>query len=184
MIIETRFRSQYGVEIATELPSSGHGVQYFPELDPQRGRLYEAALKFTYMDQASWWGVFAARSKLGAGLDLVSSMPDPEICCVTTWGTGYLVNVRDPNLWQVIDTYPVLGANAIVDLQLIVINDFTNLAAYGADGLRWRVTAQCSDELKVRDASSERITYTGWDAASDQQVTRYIDPHTGNHVPR
>ena len=80
-------------------------------------------------------GVFAARSKPGPGIDLVSSMPDPEICCVTTWGTGYLVNVRDPNLWRAIDTYPVLGANAIVDLQLLVLNDFTNLAAYGADGL-------------------------------------------------
>ena len=69
-------------------------------------------------------GVFAARSKPGPGIDLVSSMPDPEICCVTTWGTGYLVNVRDPNLWRAIDTYPVLGANAIVDLQLLVRDRF------------------------------------------------------------
>lgn len=183
MVIKTDFRSHYEVEIPAELPSSGLRVNYFPAVEARSGRLYEASVRFTYTDQLAWWGVFAARSKPGiVGLNQVSSMPDPDTSCVITCGTGYVVNVGEPKSWQTVELYPVLCANAIVDQQLLVLNDFTRLAAYGVGGLRWRVDAQCSDQLRVTRIDPKRITYTGWNAASGEDVTRHIDLHTGKHL--
>jgi hypothetical protein len=183
MVIKTTFRSHYEVEIPAELPSSGLRVRYFPEVESRRGRLYEASLRFTYMGAPSWWGVFAARSKRGEGLDVVSSMPEPDACCVIACGTGYVVDVREPDLWQMVELYPILDVNAILDRQLLVLNDFTRLLAYGVGGSRWRAEGQCSDQLKIIRADSERITYTGWDAASDEEVTGHIDTKSGERVP-
>lgn len=52
--IESKFRAAYEVEIASELPSSGTGVRYFPAVESLRGQLYETALKLTSRDGLAW----------------------------------------------------------------------------------------------------------------------------------
>jgi hypothetical protein len=97
MEIQTPFHANYEIDNPSELPSSGAGVLYFPPEDPTEGRIYEARLKFAYLDRRPWYGVFAAQFK--EGLRLATTMPNPDWCCISSAGTGYIVNVRAPEEW-------------------------------------------------------------------------------------
>ena len=113
---------------------------------------------------------------------MVSTTPDPDCACVVSHGTGYIIDVGDPQSWDPIELYPVLDAKAIVDKGILVLNDFTRFLAYAIEGLRWRTAAECSDDLKIIEVSASQIKYSGWDASSGEDMVGYLDILTGKPV--
>ncbi len=183
MTIDTQFRGNYQVEAATELPSSGAGVRHFHAVKSWQSQLYEAALKFSYTGQPTWWGVFSARSKNEKGLSLACTAPHPDFCVVSCLGTGYVVNVAQPEEWHLLEVEPVLQVEAVVELQLLIANDFTRIVAYGPDGLKWRTGSLCSDQLKIVGVNGRFIECTGWDAATNDEIVLSVDTLSGKLKP-
>lgn len=179
MTISTDFRGNYKVEIADELPSSGVGVRYFRAVEAWQSQIYETTIKFSYAGQPAWWGVFSARSKGEEGISLTSTMPHPDCCVVSCLGTGYVVNVAEPEEWHFVEVRPVLRIEALLEQQLLLLNDFNRIAAYGIDGLSWRSDVLCSDQLKIVRVGERFIECSGWDAASDDEIVLRVDSLTG-----
>jgi hypothetical protein len=167
------------LEVPNELPASRVGVFYFPPSEKGRGQLYEGVLKFTQPARFVWWGVFAARSRAEMGLNLACTMPNPSFCCISCFGTGYIVNVEQPEGWNSIDLYPVLTVVALTEPQLLLLNSFTRIVAYDSTGLKWRTESLCSDGLNLLGANGNVLECTGWDAATDQEIMRHVDIFSG-----
>jgi hypothetical protein len=179
MKIDTPLHANYEVELSEELPASGLNVRYFPPIDAARGQIYESSLKFSYGNLGGWWGVFAASSKRSTGLSIASTMPDPDRCIVASYGTGYVVNVKTPEDWQVVKVDPVLQLIVVSDDNLILLSDFTSIVAYGREGLKWQSGSLCSDQLEVKGPNGKFVACTGWDAAKNSEVSFSVDMLTG-----
>jgi len=176
MEIQTPFRANYEIENPPELPSSGAGVHYFPPARTGEGRIYETRLTFSYLGQRPWYGVFATQFK--DGLSLASTMPDPDWCSIVSVGTGYLLNVGQPQEWQSVPVNPVLHITLVSERQLLLFNSFDRIVAYGEKGQRWRTDSLC-DQLKVVAVKGGGIECTGWDAASGDEVSFRVDLTSG-----
>jgi hypothetical protein len=179
MEIQTPFRANYEIENPLELPSSGVGVLYFPPAHPAEGRVYEERLRLTYLGQRPWYGVFAARSKRQLGLCLASTMPNPDWCCVASVGTGYLLNVARPEEWHPATVEPVLRVTVVSERQLLLLNSFDRIVAYGEEGQRWRTESLCSDQLQVVAVRRDVIECTGWDAPNGEGISLCVDLLSG-----
>jgi hypothetical protein len=181
--VQIAFPANYEVGIPPELPSDGKDVLYFPPAESGQQHLYEAAVKFSHPDRRPWYGVFAARSKREEGLTLASTLPDPDSCFVSVFGTGYVVNVRRPGDWISIPLYPVRQNVVISDSGLLVLSCFTRVTAYGREGRRWTTERLCSDQLKIVGIKGRWIDCSGWDAASGQEVPLRLDISSGKLGP-
>src|SRR5450432_1052470 len=133
------FPHSYEVEELPELPGSGRfdvAVLYFPppKSRPDHNGLW---LKIVPATGKSWIGVFAFRFDPPHGLSRVVSTPDPDRVCIVSGSAGYLVKVDNPETWEEV-VIPVLSVLSLPEHELLVLSDFTSLAAYGRNGLSWR----------------------------------------------
>jgi hypothetical protein len=176
MRIETVFEANYTFDIPSELPRAGK-VLYFPP-DKQTG-LFEHMIAFTDASHHTWWGVFAARSANENGLHLVSTMPNPDWCLVSSLGTAYSINVQNPSRWDLIAVVPLRCFLVVPERKLLIVGDNTHLVGYGSEGKLWESARLCSDDLKISLLSDEKVEVVGWDAAEDKRVTRNVDLTTG-----
>jgi hypothetical protein len=181
--IQTPFPANYEVEIPPELPSDGKNVIYFPPRESGHQHLYEAALKFSYPSQKPWYGVFGARSKRADGLTLASTLPDPDLCCVSVLGTGYILNVQRPGDWSVIRLYPVRQSVVVGYPEFLVLSCFTRITAYDRTGRKWTTERLCSDDLKIVGVKGTFIECVGWNASSGQDVSLRVDVSSGKLEP-
>lgn len=182
MKIEAQFRATYKAEVASELPASGHGIHYFPPVDHGIRESYEESLKFTPQRGSPWWGVFGTRSRKERGVSIGCTMPNPESFLVCCYGTGYIVNVEEPEKWSNVNLHPVLRVISVSDCQLLLANSFTRVIAYDAEGQKWRTESLFSDQLRIKGVTKNFVECTGWDAPSDEEVVRRVDIVTGNLI--
>lgn len=127
---------------------------------------------------ASWLGMFAF-GKLGKGTSGVLAMPDPEQLCVVSRGAGYLVPVRDPSAWEAVQALPVTDVRAVPSAGIVVFADFTELMAYGAEGLRWRTQRLSWDGFKIVQVTERSIIGEYWDMRTEAMQTFEVDLATG-----
>ena len=177
MEIRTPFRANYEIENPPELPSSGAQVLYFPPAQAGEGRIYEARLAFMHPGQLPWFGVFA--TQFNEGLTLASTMPNPEWCCIASLGSGYVLNVARPQEWYPVPISPTLHFTVVSERQLLLLNSFDRIIAYGEEGQRWKTKSLCSDQLKVVAVNSHIVECTGWDAATGDEILLRVDLVSG-----
>ena len=92
----------------------------------------------------------------------IVSTPEPNRVCIISGSAGYLVNVENPEIWEEV-VIPVLSVLLLPEHDLLVVADFTSLAAYGRNGLSWRSPRLCWDELKIVKVTRNTIEGTGYD---------------------
>jgi hypothetical protein len=175
--IRTSFRANYEVEDPFELPNSGQGVLYFPPVSSNRGRTYSTRLRFAYVSQPPWYGVFA--TEFDEGVSFVSTMPDPDWTCVAAAGTGYILNVSDPQQWDGVPVGPVRQLVTAEDQEILLLSCFTRVVSYGKEGQKWITSPLCSDALRVVEIKGGIIACTGWDAPTDNEVFFNLDIRSG-----
>ncbi|MGB9073973.1 MAG: hypothetical protein WCC22_15155 [Terriglobales bacterium] len=92
-------------------------------------------------------------------------------------GGGYIVEADKPVVWEKILLIPVLDVRAIPERQILVFADFTNLAAYGTNGLVWRSPRVCWDDLKILNVTHDTI-----EGAGDGESRFAVDVRTGRSL--
>jgi hypothetical protein len=138
-------------------------------------------LKVKAKSGKTWVGVFA----FGPGSrSAVISTPEPNTACVISKGRGYLVNADSPELWEEVRICPVIDFRLLPEHQLLVVSDFTGLAAYGSNGLVWRSPRVCWDDLKITKVTSETVEGTGYDPTNSfkQEMRFAVDVKTGRSL--
>jgi hypothetical protein len=177
------FPHDYAIEEFGELPGTGilkEPLIYFPR---PRGRAEHNGewLKVKAKSGKMWAGVFA----LGPGSrTAVISTPEPNTVCVVSKGAGYLVNAEAPEHWEEIGVCPVTDFRPMLEHKLLVLSDFTRLAAYGNDGLVWKSPRVCWDELKITRVTNESIEGTGYDPTDSlkPEMQFAVDLKTGRSL--
>ena len=130
----------------------------------------------------AWIGHFAFGDAPGRSLTMVMSCPNPNELCVVSSGAGYIVRTDDPNSWRAIACTPVVKVKPLVVRGLLVFADFTKLAAFGQEGLKWESPRLSSDGIDITNTSDTRISVLGWSAAKQASYTSVIDVETGTIV--
>jgi hypothetical protein len=65
---------------------------------------------------------------------------------------------------------------------MLVLADFTSLAAYGSNGLAWRSPRVCWDELKILKVTHATIEGLGYDPINSSQSRFVVDIKTGRSL--
>ncbi len=130
---------------------------------------------------ASWTGTFAFGKHGQNTVTRVLSMPDSDKVCVVSRGAGYIVPVHDPRIWEGVEATPVIDIRSIPSAGLVVFANFTELIAYGAEGVRWRTMRLAWDNMKLIEVTHEKIVGEYWDIRSEETRTFEVDVATGAH---
>ena len=97
------------------------------------------------------------------------------------WGSGAVVRSNAPKETYDIASFPITDLFVVPSHSMVVFADFTNLAAYGADGLIWRSPRLALDELAITGAVGDVLHVTGFfGGRSDIPIS--VDLQTG--LPR
>jgi hypothetical protein len=94
-------------------------------------------------------------------------------------GTGYLVDVQHPERHEIVSCYPICSVRGIREPGLVLFGNFTQLVAYGSDGLLWKSAHLVSDDLQIKDVHDRFLSIEGLDAAAGRTVQVEVDLGTG-----
>ncbi len=108
----------------------------------------------------------------------VIGWPDEKSLCVVKTGTGCLVRTDDPAKTSEIDAFPITNVLAIPDRNLVVFADFTDLIAYGPDGIAWRSGRVALDDLEIIRAEGDVLHAAGF-FGSVNRAEFIVDLRTG-----
>jgi len=92
---------------------------------------------------------------------MVASSPDPTKVWVVCSGRGHVVDTVRPDLFDLVDCFPICSMTTVRSEAVIVFGSFTDLVAYDPDGLSWKATKLVSDELRIVEVENGLITVEG-----------------------
>lgn len=176
------FPRQYECEIVEELPGGDTPSHHYFQPSSHSGGKDGVLLRLDPEDSLSWLGTFAFGAYGRSGVSRVLSMPDPTKVCVVAKGEGYIVLASDPRRWQPVCVSPVVDIRSIPEAGLVIFADFTALAAYGGEGLRWRTKRLTWSNMKLIEVTKKKIVGEYDDLGSDQPKTFEVDVATGTHI--
>ena len=162
------------VEVLPVYPSGDVEVLAFPE-DSRPGSPFGMILHAKH-ENGEWHGHLA---KGGFGLTELFAISPRSIVAVVK-GEGYYIPVYEADGWQAIPCTPILQAQLIPSLSLLVVASYTDLAAVGPEGVRWRTPRVSLDGITIKSASEELIVGIAKDV-TDADVEFTVDPKTGEH---
>jgi len=166
--LELDFPVSYEAEQLDRIDRSGGRRAYgFPDailLDRQQELADRPILGVTPETGDPWVGVFYGgdyNAPASAPSRLIA-WPDGRSFCVLYGGSAVVVRADDPRKTYEIDTYPVTQMFVAVERGVVVFADFTNLTAYGSDGLLWRSRRLALDEVRVEGIEADVLTVYGF----------------------
>jgi len=177
---DLRFTHAYECEITTE--TSGREVRriFFPDAFAEGGR-NGLTISISPHEGEPWLGTFAFGRVTPKAVTGVFSTPNPTRLCVVAQGSGFLVSVSEPNVWEAVRAIPVIDVRSVLKHEVIVFAIFTELVAYGADGIRWRTKRLTWDNMKVVEVTEDQLTGEFWDIQSESTQTFVVDLASGSH---
>jgi len=128
-----------------------------------------------------WMGTFAFGQISPKGFSAVFATPDSERLCVVAKGEGYIVSADDPRQWEMVRANPIIDVRPIPACGIIVFANFTEMVAYGQEGIRWRTKRLAWDDLKITEVSDTFIKGEFWDIRSEAMASFVVDLATGSH---
>ena len=129
----------------------------------------------------SWIGNFQSGRYYKGLTDVVPFQTQPSVC-VFAGGQGYKLRLDSPDVCEVLQIFPVLGARHIGQQDWMIIWDFTKFEAHSTSGLMWRTRRLSWDGLSITEVESDYVKGIGWDAANETEVEFRVDLSTGEHT--
>ncbi len=173
------FPHTYQVEDRFELPGSGESEIPTIYIPAPHNRTEHAGVWVTVKSSSgrAWTGVFAFGI---AGISRIMSSPDPDSVIVISKGAAYLVRAENPHGAEQLPIVPVMDVRVIAEHQLVVFASFSDLSAYGPEGLRWESCRLCADDLKILSVDGDTIRASGYDPGGSTGIINFcVDTRTG-----
>ena len=127
---------------------------------------------------SEWVGMFASGG-LG-GITGLFACPSPMQLLVLVDGEAYLVDVAAPADGATV-AHDQVSQVTSVGTELLVLVRMIDMVAIDASGVRWRSSRLAVDDLRVDEASAERIICS-CDLLLDERAVVVIDPNTGEQL--
>jgi hypothetical protein len=174
------FRTDYAVNSEVDLsPVGGPVVAFGPEgTNPNIGLDGSPLCMISPQGRSPWMASFKFGYPSPFALSGIFSTPNPEILCVVAGGCGYWVDVFKQTKSD-IKCFPVRQVQMCEKPDLLVFADFTRLAVYDANGLKWRSERLVLDGLLILDRDISVLTCEGLDAVGDTTVQFKVDLLSG-----
>lgn len=113
---------------------------------------------------AAWLGVFPPgelkRTRASYPGPVVIGWPDETSFCVYDGGPPSLVDSSDPRKNDVLGPYVVTSSRVVASHGLVLFTDWSDLYAYGREGLVWREHLQ-PDDLMIKAVEGRTVTVHG-----------------------
>ena len=172
------FEHRFACELLDEFPA-GLAPRY---MFPSKGASGQDGLIVRMLpeDRRVWIGVFAFGRFGSQGLSNISSTPDPYKVCVVATGAGYIVNTRDPRDWEAVASVPIIDVVSAQTARLIIFADYTELVAYGEDGMKWRTKRLALDGLRIIEVGECTLVGEYEDLRSESVQRFEVDLLTGS----
>jgi hypothetical protein len=168
LLLELEFPVTYEVEQLDHIDRSGGRLAFgFPGavlVNPHQDVAAGPILGVTPEAGDPWVGVFhgGGHRVPPAVTARLIAWPDGRSFCVVYAGSAVVVRADDPSETYEIDTYLVTGAFVVRERGMVVFADFTNLTAYGADGLLWRSRRLALDDLRMEGIDGDALIVHGF----------------------
>ncbi len=160
-------------------PSSGVDKRF----DAPRSGARSTTVLVKPVGAAAWIGSFAAPDPGTRGLSTIVRTPSPQLLCVIERGTGFLVNVRDPDEFEIVPAIGDLDAEATFEeVGLLLLARPWTVTAIGADGVRW-TTPRISIDGVVLEGTDQGAVIVTTDPHGEPRSVR-LDPLTGAALGR
>lgn len=136
----------------------------------RRSTAYYQGLVVEVMTPAGefWIGVFDGAWS-GRPASGVYGTPDPHHVMVVSEGAGYWVPVGTPLQWEAVAVFPVTDVRRVPGRSLVLVAGLQDLAAYGPEGLTWRVERLGVDGVTLTEVGGEVVTGTALDAGRSER---------------
>jgi hypothetical protein len=170
------FSKRYNWENLAGLPGTGHVYQFHGRDQPTYSEGF--VLRVIPDNGAPWIGNFQPGNGTFTG---VFSYPLELIICVVVKGIGYLVAVNKPMEYEIVKSDPIREVRSLLEKRIIVFADFTDLTAYGPQGILWRTSGLSWDGLKITEVTPDFIRGIAWDAPQQREVEFLVDVQTGHY---
>lgn len=173
---DATFTRAYDYAILHERPETPALTYFYPGARTDGGR-DGILVRFVAPRIAPWIGVFAFGTTPG-GTSGVYAHPDANTVCVVSGGDGYIVRADDPTQWAEIFENPIFDVVSIPNQGILVFATYSELVAYGADGLVWQTERLALDELHITGVHDGYI-YARTNRIDSDDVPVKIDAKTG-----
>ena len=164
----------YKANIEDELPGVNDNVLNFSPPDYAFGRCDGVIVKVEPVNNKEWIGRFAFGDFSLTG---ILPCPDDKTICIISKGLGYLVNANNPADWHLLPIEPVIGIYETNIENILIINNFTDLYAWGKNGLLWETKGLASDNVEIK--KFDRSVVFGEATKYGQQICFEVDITTG-----
>lgn len=176
MKVDLSFESNYSIQVIEEI---GIGERYYyPEARTEGGK-DGILVEITSFERRNWFGIFAFGEITPKGLTGIYSMPDSDKFCVVAKGAGYIVSADNPKDWQEIKAIPIMDVRPITSQNLLVFADYTELVAYGKDGIKWRSERLAYDSFKIIEITEKKLKGEFWNIRKGVNDVFEVDLSTG-----
>jgi hypothetical protein len=158
-------------------------ILYFPHGTEQREQ-DGLILKIVPARGDIWFGKFAFGGTPKLWATKILSCPDPSYLCVISSGTGYIVDVTRPSKYERVALAPICNVQPVLEKQLLIFSNFTNVVAYDERGFRWKSQRLSSDGIEIVEIVEDRLKVLGFDAAKQTKVCITLDLESGTELNR
>lgn len=130
----------------------------------------------------TWHGRFFGNHH---GPNVVVNGPSPDVLVVVAAGVAYVVPVGSPSDCHVLPNWPVRSIHYAPHLGLVLLADFTGVAALGEGGaVRWEAKDLVSDGFTDVRLAQSTLVVGGYVAPEARDVETTLDLATGEVLDR
>jgi hypothetical protein len=106
-------------------------------------------------------------------------MPNPDMLCVVSQGAGYIVSTSQPDIWEEVALAPIIDVRRVQAAGVVVFATYTEILAYGAEGVTWRTRRLSWDGLKIVSVDAKVLVGEYWDVRSEAMQHFQVDLVSG-----
>ena len=174
------FPRSYQTKVLDELPTTKLRTLYFPGASEISGR--DGLIVSVIPNQGSpWIGIFGFGFGGGAVTALVGT-PDANKLLVVSRGAGYFVSSENPSDWHGIrEIIPITTVWPAPERGIIVLADYTKIAAFDAAGLVWKTGRISFDGIVITNIDSGYVEGEAWDPMTPVRPRFRVDIRSGKH---
>jgi hypothetical protein len=119
----------------------------FPRSPKDSSKFY--VVEVTTKDGFDWVGNFRGIDK--EYFSGVFPWLDPSRLCVVAGGTGYIVQVDNPNVYEELPIVPIIDVYNVSEQGVILFTTYSEISAFSKTGLIWKTKNLAKDGMKIRD---------------------------------
>jgi len=176
------FPHNYEVEVGIDWPSGGERIVRYQHKNSGSGQDGILARIFP-ADAEPWYALFKFGCPGGyTESNGAYSTPDPLMLCVVANGDACVVHTADPSNWTFVPSRPVVDVRPAIATQLLLFADFTDIVAFGSNGLSWTTEDLATDCFSIESIEGN-VLRGRTDACTCHGIYEFtVDLATGKHT--